>query len=253
MTRSAKVWLVAVVAVVLLLIVALAPHGTEPDVPAARPGASLSPEAVPTGGPSGAPTSAPSLTPGRHTALAVLATLPVKGKSPRTGYDRTGDFGRAWLDVDQNGCDTRNDILARDLTQIVRSGTCRILSGVRIDPYTGKTIDFVRGQATSALLQIDHIVPLANAWQTGAQKLTQIQRVRFANDPLNLLSVDGRANEQKSDGDAATWLPAVKAFRCSYVARQISVKAKYHLWVTPPERDAMQRILSRCPTQPAYT
>lgn len=187
------------------------------------------------------------------TALAVLATLPVKGKSPKTGYDRTGDFGTAWLDVDHNGCDTRNDIVARDLHDIVRSGPCTVLTGTFTEPYTGATMHFVRGQDTSALVQIDHVVALANAWQTGAQKLTQAQRISLANDPLNLLAADGRANAQKSDGDAATWLPATKSFRCAYVARQISVKATYRLWVAPAERDAMARVLSSCPDQPALT
>lgn len=191
----------------------------------------------------------PSLT--ERTALELLAALPVKGKAPKTGYDRADDFGRAWLDVDRNGCDTRNDILARDLTEIVRPGSCKVLRGTLAEPYTGKTVQFVRGNDTSALVQIDHVVALSNAWQTGAQQLTQAQRVSFANDPLNLLAADGRANAQKGDGDAATWLPKVKTFRCAYVARQVSVKATYGLWVVPAERDAMARILSACPSERA--
>ncbi|MEA9999919.1 HNH endonuclease family protein, partial [Cryobacterium sp. RTS3] len=186
-------------------------------------------------------------------AVTLLATLAVKGKAPKTGYDRVGDFGTAWLDVDRNGCDTRNDVLGRDLTSVVKSGTCKVMSGTIVSPYTNATISFVRGAATSALVQIDHVVPLANAWQTGAQQLSQAQRVSLANDPLNLLAVDGRSNEQKSDGDTATWLPANKAYRCHYVARQISVKATYGLWVTQAERDAMTRILDTCPTEPALT
>lgn len=185
------------------------------------------------------------------TALALLATLPVKGRAPATGYQRTEDFGAAWLDVDRNGCDTRDDILSRDLTGIARQGRCRVLSGTLADPYTGRTIHFVRGEKTSALVQIDHLVPLQNAWVTGAQRLSREQRVRLANDPLNLLAVDGASNQSKSASDAATWLPANKAFRCEYVARQVSVKAVYGLWVTPPERDAIARILSACPAQPA--
>jgi hypothetical protein len=185
------------------------------------------------------------------TALATLATLPVKGRAPATGYQRTEDFGAAWLDVDRNGCDTRDDILARDLTGTMRQGRCRVLSGTLADPYTGRTIHFVRGQQTSALVQIDHVVALQNAWVTGAQQLSREQRVRLANDPLNLLAVDGAANQRKSNGDAATWLPADKSFRCEYVARQVSVKAAYGLWVTPAEHDAIARILSACPSQPA--
>ncbi|MET1053256.1 MAG: DUF1524 domain-containing protein [Mycetocola sp.] len=187
------------------------------------------------------------------TALALLESLAVKGKAPRTGYERTGMFGTAWLDVDRNGCDTRNDILARDLTDIVTSGSCRVMTGNLVSPYTASTISFVRGENTSALVQIDHVVALSNAWQTGAQQLTEAQRISLANDPLNLLAVDGRSNAQKSDGDTATWLPANKAFRCGYVARQVSVKATYGLWVTKAERDAMARVLDSCPGESALT
>jgi hypothetical protein len=183
------------------------------------------------------------------TALALLDTLPVKGKAPKTGYARTAVFGTAWLDVDRNGCDTRNDILARDLTAVVRSGPCTEQSGTFAEPYTGKIVDFVRGNDTSTLVQIDHVVSLSNAWQTGAQQLSQARRIALANDPLNLLAADGRSNQHKGDGDAATWLPPAKPFRCTYVSRQISVKAAYELWVTPAEHDAMARVLSACPTE----
>lgn len=197
--------------------------------------------------------SVPGTAPTAGTALAVLATIPVKGKAPHTGYDRVGDFGAAWKDVDGNGCDTRDDVLARDLTDVVRNGQCKVLSGVLRDPYSGKTIDFVRGERTSALVQIDHVVPLSNAWQTGARQLTQQQREALANDPLELLAVDGPTNESKGDGDAATWLPANRSFRCAYAARQVSVKAAYRLWVVPAEHDALARILNGCPAQPALT
>ncbi len=104
-------------------------------------------------------------------------------------------------------------------------------------------------------MQIDHVVALSNAWQTGAQKLSKTTRTELANDPYNLLAVDGPANQQKSDGDAATWLPSNKSFRCEYVARQIGVKHKYSLWVTQSEKNAMSNVLSACPTQtiPNYT
>lgn len=185
------------------------------------------------------------------TALALLATLPVKGKSPLTGYARTAMFGNAWLDVDHNGCDTRNDILQRDFATTVKSGPCKVTSGRLVSPYTGQTIDFVRGNTTSTAVQIDHVVALANAWQTGAQKLSQEQRVALANDPINLFAVDGRSNSQKGAGDTATWLPSAKAFRCTYVAHQVSVKAAYGLWATTAEHDAMSRILSGCPSERA--
>ncbi|MDR6969789.1 HNH endonuclease family protein [Leifsonia shinshuensis] len=206
---------------------------------------------TPSPGTTAPPTTAGADDGGRSTALDVLAALPVKGKAPATGYQRTTDFGSAWLDVDRNGCDTRNDILSRDLTDTVRKGSCTVLSGTLADAYTGETIHFVRGQKTSSLVQIDHIVPLQNAWITGGQQLTQAQRVSLANDPLNLIAVDAHSNQQKSSGDAATWLPAAKGFRCEYVARQISVKATYGLWVTSAEKAAMTRVLSGCPGQPA--
>ncbi|MGX1792718.1 GmrSD restriction endonuclease domain-containing protein [Microbacterium sp. NPDC055312] len=186
------------------------------------------------------------------TALEVLATLPVKGRAAKTGYDRAL-FGQRWLDVDRNGCDTRNDILFRDLTSVTRAGTCRVISGTLTDPFTGRVIDFTRGQGTSALVQIDHVVALSDAWQKGAQQLTADQRATFANDPLNLLAVDGPANSQKGDGDAATWLPKNKGFRCAYVARQVAVKATYGLWVTQPEHDAIAAVLSACPDEETTT
>ena len=185
-------------------------------------------------------------------ATAVLNTLPVKGRAPGTGYSRA-QFGPAWDDVDHNGCDTRNDILARDLaTTVARPGTrgCIIVSGVLTDLYTARVIHFTRGEKTSTAVQIDHVVALSDAWQTGAQLLTSDQRLRLANDPLNLLAVDGATNEQKSDGDAATWLPPAKDYRCRYVARQVAVKAAYHLWVTPAEKNAIAGVLSTCPGEP---
>jgi len=183
------------------------------------------------------------------TAAAVLETLAVKGRAPKTGYDRA-QFGPAWSDVDHNGCDTRNDILTRDLTAIIhKPGThnCLVLSGTLIDPYSGEKIEFTRGVGSSLDVQIDHVVALSNAWQTGAFKLTYEKRLAFANDPINLLAVQGRLNSQKGDGDAATWLPPLKTIRCAYVAQQIVVKAKYGLWVTPPEKAAMVSLLAKCP------
>jgi hypothetical protein len=185
-------------------------------------------------------------------AADLLETLPVKGRAPKTGYERSL-FGATWADVDQNGCDTRNDILNRDLTEItyVTGVPCTVKTGVLADPYTGAVIDFVRGTTTSNAVQIDHVVALSDAWQKGAQQLTSEQRTAFANDPLNLQATDGPTNQQKGDGDAATWLPPAKGFRCEYVARQVSVKARYSLWVTQAEHDAIAGILATCPGQQA--
>lgn len=190
-------------------------------------------------------------------ATDVLGTLTVKGRAPKTGYKRT-QFGEAWKDVDHNGCDTRNDILNRDLTDVKHKGRthdCVVKSGKLQDPYTGKEIKFKKGAKTSTAVQIDHVVSLSDAWQKGAQKLSKDERTELANDPYNLLAVDGSANQKKSDGDAATWLPSNKSFRCEYVARQIGVKHKYALWVTQAEKEAMNKVLGSCPTQtvPDYT
>lgn len=246
---------------------------TPPVTPSAKP--TPSPSATPS--PTTPPTSSPSTTPNptasdvapvdsdavadvtgtprapsdqpaaNTTALALLETLAIKGRAPKTGYDRE-QFGQAWADVDRNGCDTRNDMLNRDLTDIVHTNSvpCKVQSGTLSDPYTATMIAFQRGQSTSSEVQIDHVVALSDAWQKGAQQLTFDQRVAFANDPLNLQSTDGPTNQQKGAGDAATWLPPNKGYRCEYVARQVSVKATYALWVTQAERDAMARILSDC-------
>jgi hypothetical protein len=157
--------------------------------------------------------------------------------------------------VDRNGCDTRNDILRRDLTGVVFAdgSVCRIAAGSFHEPYTGMPVDFRRGQESSKAVQIDHVVALGDAWQKGAQQLNPRQRQSLANDPMNLIAADGPANQQKSASDAATWLPKNKAFRCHYVARQISVKAAYGLWVTEAEKDAMKRVLDTCRDQRTVT
>jgi hypothetical protein len=186
--------------------------------------------------------------PSSATASALLNHLVVNGRD-RGKYVRSRDFGPAWLDVDRNGCDTRNDVLRRDLIGVtVKPGThgCVVLSGTLRDPYSGNDISFRRGTTTSSLVQIDHVVALGDIWATGGQSTPMNQRVAIANDPLNLLAVSGALNQQKSDADAASWLPPNKAFRCAYVARQIVVKAKYRLWVTPAEKSAMARVLTTC-------
>ncbi len=179
-------------------------------------------------------------------SLKALDSLPVKGRATKTGYSRN-QFGASWQDTDRNGCDTRNDILARDLSSVQTDSRCRVTRGQLLDPYTGRAISFTRGELTSPEVQIDHVVALSNAWQTGAQKLTTNTRISFANDPDNLIAVDGPTNAAKGDADAATWLPPRKQGRCAYVARQIRVKEKYNLWLTAAEKTAMQRVLGACP------
>ena len=229
-----------------------APTSTSTGTPAASSSTTRSPEAA-AGDPTTSSSSASHAPAG--TAQAQLDALPVKGKAPKTGYDRD-QFGQAWADVDRNGCDTRNDVLARDLTQVVyKPGThdCKVATGQLVDPYNGWTIDFTAGKKTSTAVQIDHAVALSDAWQTGAQQLSAEDRTRLANDPLNLLAVDGPTNESKSDGDAATWLPPNKSYRCQYVARQVAVKSAYGLWVTPAEHEAIAGILQTCPGQQPIT
>jgi hypothetical protein len=180
-------------------------------------------------------------------ASEALAALAVKGRAPKTGYARA-QFGNGWSK--SGDCDTRNQILARDLADVLYEiNSCIVLSGKLNDPYTGKQITFLRGSTTSAAVQIDHVVALSDAWQKGAQLLSPQLREKFANDGLNLLAVDGNANQNKSDGDAATWLPANKSMRCAYIARQISVKLKYTLWITSAEKNAMEGVLKSCPDQ----
>lgn len=186
-------------------------------------------------------------------ALAAAKSLTVKGRAPKTGYSRA-QFGKAWDDNQSapwghNGCDTRNDILKRDLANVSfkNAAHCKVTSGTFHDQYTGKTIHFRSGAKSSTAVQIDHGVALSNAWQTGASTWDATKRLQYANDPLVLMASDGPANGAKGDGDTATWLPPNKAFRPCYVAHQVAIKKKYGLWVTQAEKDAMVRELSKAP------
>ena len=195
-----------------------------------------------------APTPAEQSTHTASPATDALAQLPIKGRAPKTGYSRD-QFGNGWAQV--GGCDMRNLVLRRDLASPhIGEDGCAVLSGTLADPYTSQSIQFQRGPGTSDDVQIDHVVALSDAWQKGAQQLPPEQRQAFANDDLNLLAVHGPTNQKKGDGDAATWLPPNKDYRCPYVARQIAVKHKYTLWVTQAEHDAIVQILQNCPGQP---
>lgn len=179
-------------------------------------------------------------------ATQALNELSVKGRAPKTGYQRS-QFGSGWTSI--GACDVRNQILHRDMTSVTVDDQCHVLSGQLDDPYTGKVIQFLRGPETSQSVQVDHVVALSDAWQKGAQQLSFQRRIELANDPLNLLAVDGKANNDKADSDAASWLPPNKSFRCQYVARQIAVKRQYSLWVTVAEKSAMAGVLKACPAQ----
>ncbi|WP_431034338.1 HNH endonuclease family protein [Streptomyces sp. P6-2-1] len=194
--------------------------------------------------PGGAASEAPAA---EGSALKAVDGLTVKGRSPKTGYERS-KFGSAWADVDSNHCDTRNDILKRDLKDVkFKTGDCVIASGVlNDDPYSGEDVTFTRG---ASKIDIDHLVSLSDAWQKGAAKWGPSKRIALANDPLNLLAVSAGPNRSKGDGDTATWLPENKSYRCTYVAGQVAVKVKYGLWVTAAEKAAMRKVLTTCPDQ----
>ena len=177
-------------------------------------------------------------------AIEVLELLEVKGRAPKTGYART-EFYDGWPLVD--GCSLRQKILKREFGESATLDGCNVVAGEFDEPYTGEHMVFTDKAQIAKRLQIDHVVALSDAWQKGAQYLDASVRYEIATDPLNLLAVDGPANEKKSDGDAATWLPANKKFRCQYVARQVSVKYKYGLWVTKAEKEAISQVLKNCP------
>ncbi|MGV9709997.1 GmrSD restriction endonuclease domain-containing protein [Gordonia sp. NPDC003424] len=243
-----------IAAAILLVAVIAAAAGTEDDTstktaaPQSTSTTSTTSEPTPTTFAATTPLDTAAAT----AAMTKLDTLAVKGRAPKTGYDRD-QFGQAWSDdvtvaSGHNGCDTRNDLLKSLDDIVIEPGTqdCVVLSGMLNDPYTARVIAFTRGSSTSSAVQIDHVVALEDAWQKGAQQLSADERRDFANDPRNLQPTDGPTNSQKGAGDAATWLPPNKAYRCTYVSRQIDVKAEYRLWVTAAEKSAMQRVLSAC-------
>jgi Protein of unknown function (DUF1524) len=186
-------------------------------------------------------------------ARAAVGTLRVLPKGSLTGYERDCGagagcvFGPAWADVDHNGCDTRNDVLHRDLTGIqVRPGThdCVVVAGTLADPYTGTTVAFTKAEAGK--VQIDHVVPLAAAWTQGAAGWTPAQREQFANDPGNLIATESGPNEAKGDDTADEWVPPSAAFGCAYARVIVTVKERYSLAVTQSELGALERLLGTC-------
>lgn len=176
----------------------------------------------------------------------MLAAIPA-ATTTLDDYDRDA-FGKPWADMDRNGCDTRNDILRRDLAdpRMTSGSWCTVASGVLDDPYTGSTIDFVRGEETSPLVQIDHIVPLAWAWRNGAGDWDTVTRLAFANDPVELVAVDGEANNAKADDGPGGWLPPDADSQCAYVAVFTLVVARYELSIDDADRAAISRTLDTC-------
>jgi len=250
--------------------------------------------------PSSAPTSsttAPSETPAEEPSTApvpsasgtntgytvqeiesILSNLGVVTVVDNSGYERDA-FGSSWIDVDNNGCDTRNDILIRDLIDVtIDTDGCRILAGTLIDSYTGETINFIRGQSTSSEVQIDHLVPLSRSWALGASSWDEETREAFANDPMNLFAVKGDANNNKSDQGFDTWTPAIYSciteqkatgdstkdakafcntvdiyggdyydtFDCEYAARYVLISEKYELAVTTEDVANIESALNTC-------
>ncbi|WP_394551606.1 HNH endonuclease family protein [Agromyces sp. MMS24-JH15] len=191
---------------------------------------------------------APGSAPGSAPSDAELAALVVADGDPAAPYDRDL-FGAAWADVDGNGCDTRNDVLIRDLVDVVfraDSNGCIVRTGRLVDAYTGAVIAFVRGPDTSEAVQIDHVVPLSYAWRHGADAWTPELRAAFANDPANLQAVDGPTNQSKSDSGPGEWMPPAAAYACAYVDRFAGVLAAYDLTVAPADYDAMVRVEAGC-------
>ncbi len=180
-------------------------------------------------------------------AIEALGQLAVAGRVSQVGYDRS-KFSQGWADYE--GCDMRNRILQRDLVDtILDKDNCIVLRGtLKSGPYSGKDILFERGVGTSGAIHIEHVVAVSDAWQKGAQDLSRQERRQFYNDPLNLIAVDGPTNQDKGSQDASAWLPQ-RSYRCRYIARQIAVKLRYSLWLSPPEHQAMQKQLQTCPLQ----
>ena len=184
-------------------------------------------------------------------ATEILHKLEIKGRAPKTGYARE-KFYTEWPLI--NGCSLRQHIIKREFGEhfTLNKDNCNITSGEYDEPYTGEHKTYPTRADINNNIQIDHVVALSDAWQKGADldHMDDETRYALATDPLNLIAVDASANQAKKDGDAATWLPKNKKFRCQYVARQVSVKAKYQLWVTAAEREMIEKILAQCPNEP---
>lgn len=186
------------------------------------------------------------------TARRLLAELRVADRLQPDTYDRDA-FGSAWSDTDGNGCNQRDDVLLRDAvpgtTTVADQGGCAhdVLAGTWIDPYTGKTLVFddLKDLSQAQAIQIDHVVPLAEAWASGADTWSDNKRREFANDLAVLLAVDGPTNASKSDGDPAAWRPR-KAYQCVYARRWIRTKHRYDLAVDASEVTALRGMLGYC-------
>ena len=177
------------------------------------------------------------------TTLPASAAMPTKGIPP---YERE-EFGSGWGDLDGDRCDTRQEILVRDLVdEVLDADGCKVLTGTLHDAYTGHTIEFRRGVRTSDDVQIDHIVPLAYAWHAGAYSWTDDQREAFANDPDELLAVDGPTNNAKGADGPAAWLPPSAAAWCGYASRWTALLNRYQLEAEPADAAKLDEISAGC-------
>ena len=239
--------LIAVVAAVLLIAVGFVVGRVTAGAEAT--GAPVGDPAVPTAAPTS--TATPAISPARDAATAAISALSGVPSTPMTAappYDRAR-FGPAWADVDRNGCDTRNDVLRRDLDDVVikaDTNGCKVFSGTLIDPYDGTIVDFVSGPETSVLVQIDHIVALGWAWHEGAASWSDDARTSFANDPINLVATIGATNQSKGALGPEDWLPTTGAARCTYVVMFVEVLVAYDLSINPEDRGAAEAVLQRC-------
>jgi len=233
---------------VVVVVVAAAgctyPAGADPGGSTPRPQVTSTPDPG-TGRPSAGTAKAIS---------AELRQVRVVGTRPDVpGYQRD-QFGQTWTDDHtgrggRNGCDTRNDVLAAQLTavQYRARSKCVVIAGtLAADPYTGQRIEFRKATATQ--VQNDHVYPLARAWDMGASRWTPERRVDFGNDQAaNLIAVAGSANASKSDEGPGEWLPLNRTYRCTYVLRYLQVAHKYALPITAADRGAAQTITRTCP------
>lgn len=177
--------------------------------------------------------------------LGQLGTTQPEARIP--DYDREEQFGSPWIDVDDNGCDTRNDVLARDLDNITKDGSCTVETGVLHDPYTGETIQFTRGRGTSNDVQIDHVIPLCYVWEAGAYSWSQEERIALANDQeAELIAVDGPTNGSKGCDGPAEWMPPNESFHCTYVAMFTAVAVKYELTLKQADKAKIDEVAAGC-------
>ncbi|MFT0848722.1 HNH endonuclease family protein [Actinomycetaceae bacterium L2_0104] len=191
--------------------------------------------------------------------MTTLDSIPETTQEPPEAYSREANFGKAWLDVDGNRCDTRNDVLGQQLSGVEyvpygdAPSRCRgatVYSGLLDDPYTGRRIEFTRDSPNE--VQIDHVVPLSWAWRNGAWQWTQEQRIEFANDPENLLAVDGPSNQGKGDKGPGQWMPQNVGFHCEYAERFTTVVSSHGLTLPSEDREVLADTLEACASSGGY-